>query len=70
MAAINTFVVFNSAAETWDAYIARFECFLVANSYEELPNTHKQAYFLSFCGSEVFETAQALAAPQPVASVS
>lgn len=42
--------------------------FLVANKYEELSNTRKQAYFISFCGSEVLEAAWALVAPQPVAS--
>lgn len=70
MAILTNFMAFNQATETWASYLARSEYFLRANDFVELSSSRKQAYFLSFCGSEMFNTAQALAAPQPITSVS
>lgn len=63
MADLKTFAPFNPATETWESYIERFECFLEANNFADLPSNRKRVYFLNFCGTEMFETARALLAP-------
>ncbi|XP_060541499.1 uncharacterized protein LOC117675782 [Pantherophis guttatus] len=65
-----TFAPYNAAAETWDAYEERFECFLEANDFTDLSSSKKRAHFLNACGPEVFATARALLAPQPVHTTS
>lgn len=66
MASPQTFAPFNAAVESWEAFVTRFECFLIANDYRELSSERKRAYFLSFCGPEMFETAMTLMAPLSV----
>ncbi|XP_032072036.1 uncharacterized protein K02A2.6-like [Thamnophis elegans] len=68
MATLN-FAPFNYGAETWESYTARFECFLVAHDLTELTDERKCAFFLSVCGSDVFHTARALTAPDPIKAV-
>ncbi|XP_058023914.1 uncharacterized protein K02A2.6-like [Ahaetulla prasina] len=60
---------FEPAAETWDDFIERFECYLQANDYTEMSKVRKKGYFLSFCGREMFKTAKALVAPQQLRDV-
>ncbi|XP_058032586.1 uncharacterized protein K02A2.6-like [Ahaetulla prasina] len=60
---------FEPANEAWEAYLERFECFLQANGLSDLSSDRKRGYFLSFCGRDIFATARALTAPQPVSSV-
>lgn len=69
MAPFTTFAVFNQSSETWDSYVARFKCFLLANDFGELSNSRKKAYFLSFCGNDVFQMARALVAPQSITAI-
>lgn len=68
-AAQPTFAPFNAAAETWEAYEERFECFLEANDFLGLSSSRKRAHFLNACGPEVFATARVLVAPQPVHAI-
>lgn len=70
MATQNNFAPFNQATETREPYMERFKCFLIVNAYMELSSDQKCAYFLSFCGTEMFETARALLALQSIHSVS
>ncbi|XP_058034445.1 uncharacterized protein LOC131196030 [Ahaetulla prasina] len=60
------FLPFEPAAETWDSFLERFECFLHSQDYVDLPASRKRGYFLSLCGREVFATARVLAAPSLV----
>ncbi|XP_058039420.1 uncharacterized protein LOC131198613 [Ahaetulla prasina] len=64
--ALPIFSPFVPSSEKWDEYIESFECFLHANDLADLSGARKRGYFLSSCGSEVFSTARALAAPQLV----
>ncbi|CAI7934972.1 Hypothetical predicted protein [Podarcis lilfordi] len=66
MASLVPLPLFAPASETWDSYLAWFDCYLQANELTEVPQEHKQGLFLSLCGPEVFETAQALVAPVAV----
>ncbi|XP_032069735.1 uncharacterized protein K02A2.6-like [Thamnophis elegans] len=68
MAMLN-FAPFNYGSETWKSYTARFECFLVAHDLTELTDERKCAFFLSVCGTDVFHTARALTAPEPIKAV-
>ncbi|XP_032080207.1 uncharacterized protein K02A2.6-like [Thamnophis elegans] len=68
MATLN-FAPFNYGSETWESYTARFECFLVAHDLTELTDEWKCAFFLSVCGTDVFHTARALTAPEPIKAV-
>lgn len=68
-AALLVFTPFEPASETWDDYLERFECFLQDNDLTDLTSARKRGYFLSSCGREIFGTARALAAPQPVFAV-
>ncbi|KAG8124714.1 hypothetical protein E2320_019986 [Naja naja] len=70
IAAPSSFAPFHLALETWDSYINRFECFIEANDLVRTTSNLKKAYFLSFCGAEIFDTARSLLAPQTVQSVS
>ncbi|XP_058031613.1 uncharacterized protein K02A2.6-like [Ahaetulla prasina] len=65
-----SFGPFEPAAETWDIFIERFECFLQSNECTEMSDLRKKGYFLSLCGREMFKTAKALAAPQMLRDVS
>ncbi|KAG8139611.1 hypothetical protein E2320_002374 [Naja naja] len=56
--------------ETWYSYINRFKCFLDAADLADISNHRKKAYFLSFCGAAVFDTATTLLTPQSVKEVS
>ncbi|KAG8136143.1 hypothetical protein E2320_009114 [Naja naja] len=64
------FPCFHPTTETWDSYINCFNCFLDAAELTEISSHRKKAYFLSFCGAMVFDTATTLLAPQTVKSVS
>ncbi|KAG8137810.1 hypothetical protein E2320_003760 [Naja naja] len=66
MSAPPTFPPFHPATETWNSYINWFECVMDAADLTEIPANRKKAYFLSFCGVTVFNTATALLAPQSV----
>lgn len=66
MANPQLFAPFNPTTESWEAYVARFDCFLIANDYRDLTSERKRAYFLSFCGPEMFDTAMTLMAPQSI----
>lgn len=66
MATSHNFPPFNQGKESWDAFVACFECFLIANGYTNVSTECKRAYFLSFCGTEMFETAMTLMAPQSI----
>ena len=68
MAALLPFAPYNPASETWDSYLARFDCFLEANDFAEITDNRKRALFLNFCGPEIFETAKALLAPIAIQS--
>ena len=57
---------FAPASESWDSYLARFECYLQANELTEVSEERKRGLFLSLCGPEVFETARVLVAPLAV----
>ncbi|KAG8148035.1 hypothetical protein E2320_001403, partial [Naja naja] len=63
MAALNTFVPFDVSSETWESYIERFGCFLEANDLAA------SEAVLNFCGKQMFDTARALLAPQPLNAV-
>uniref|UniRef100_A0A2D4NI94 Uncharacterized protein n=1 Tax=Micrurus spixii TaxID=129469 RepID=A0A2D4NI94_9SAUR len=60
---------FNPASENWDSYIVRFKFFLEANDLLELSDNRKRVLFLSYCGSDIFETAKALMAPAAMQTV-
>ncbi|KAG8130646.1 hypothetical protein E2320_017255, partial [Naja naja] len=68
MAALNTFTPFDVSSETWESYIERFDCFLEANDLVDLTGSG-EGLFLNFCGKQMFDTAQALSAPQPLNAV-
>ncbi|KAG8128757.1 hypothetical protein E2320_015558 [Naja naja] len=53
----------------WTSYINRFECVMDAVNLSDIPSNRKKAYFLSFCGATIFNTAAALVAPQMVKAV-
>ncbi|KAG8123181.1 hypothetical protein E2320_018510 [Naja naja] len=69
MAALNTFAPFDVSSETWESYIERFDCFLEANYLVALTGSWRRALFLNFCGKQMFDTARALLAPQPLNAV-
>ncbi|KAG8124917.1 hypothetical protein E2320_020165 [Naja naja] len=69
MAALNTFTPFDVSSETWESYIERFDCFLEANDLVDLTGSRRRALFLNFCGKQMFDTARALSAPQPLNAV-
>lgn len=69
MANLAAFAPFKLASEMWDAYIECFDCFLQANDYTDFSNDRKRAHFLNTCGPQIFATARALVAPQPVSTV-
>lgn len=64
------FAPYITAAEMWDAYEERFECYLEANKFTNISSGRKRAHFLNTCGPEVFATARTLVAPQPVHTMS
>ncbi|KAG8132918.1 hypothetical protein E2320_010735 [Naja naja] len=70
IAALNSFVPFNAATEIWKSYIEKFNCFLEANDLVELTSSRQRVLFLNFCGKQMFDTARALLAPQPLSTVS
>ncbi|CAI5796747.1 Hypothetical predicted protein [Podarcis lilfordi] len=57
---------FAPASESWDSYLARFDCYPQANELTEVSQERKRGLFLSLCGPEVFEIAQALVGPVAV----
>ncbi|XP_058023860.1 uncharacterized protein K02A2.6-like [Ahaetulla prasina] len=65
-----TFAPFVPSTDSWDAYLERFNCFLQANDLSDISSARKHGYFLSSCGSEVFNVARSLAAPQPLCELS
>ncbi|CAI5793752.1 Hypothetical predicted protein [Podarcis lilfordi] len=66
MASLVPLLPFIPASESWDSYLARFDCYLQANELTEVSQERKRGLFLSLCGPEVFETARALVAPVEV----
>lgn len=68
-AAFPAFTPFEPASESWDDCLEWFENFLQANNLTDLSSARKTGYFLSSCRQEIFGTARALAAPQPVFTV-
>ncbi|KAG8139606.1 hypothetical protein E2320_002369 [Naja naja] len=70
MTAPPNFPPFRPSAETWTSYINRFKCVMDAANLSDIPSNRKKAYFLSFCGATVFDTATAMLAPQTVKAVS
>ncbi|KAG8130988.1 hypothetical protein E2320_017572 [Naja naja] len=70
MTAPPNFPPFRPSAETWTSYINRFECVMDAANLSDIPSNRKKAYFLSFCGATIFDTATAMLAPQTVKAVS
>ncbi|KAG8132458.1 hypothetical protein E2320_010311 [Naja naja] len=70
MSAPPNFPPFRPLAETWTSYINRFKCVMDAANLSDIPSNRKKAYFLSFCGATVFDTATAMLAPQTVKAVS
>uniref|UniRef100_A0A2D4HQ32 Retrotransposon gag domain-containing protein n=1 Tax=Micrurus lemniscatus lemniscatus TaxID=129467 RepID=A0A2D4HQ32_MICLE len=63
------FPLFRLATKKWTSYINRFECILDATNLDDIPANRKKAYFLSFCGATLFDTATALLAPRTVKAV-
>ncbi|KAG8147957.1 hypothetical protein E2320_000163 [Naja naja] len=70
MTSVPFFLCFHPTSETWESYINRFDCFLDAADLSEIPSQRRKAYFLSFCGTTVFDTTTDLLAPQTVKDVS
>ncbi|KAG8137385.1 hypothetical protein E2320_004637 [Naja naja] len=68
MAPLN-FPPFRLTTKTWTSYINRCECVMDAANLSDIPSNRKKAYFLSFCGATVFDTATTLLAPQLVKAV-
>ncbi|CAI5795812.1 Hypothetical predicted protein [Podarcis lilfordi] len=66
MASLVPLPPFAPASESWDSYLAQFDCYLQANKLTEVSKERKRGLFLSLWGLEVFETAQALVAPLAV----
>ncbi|CAI5796532.1 XP_034969502.1LOW QUALITY PROTEIN: uncharacterized protein K02A2.6-like [Podarcis lilfordi] len=66
MASLVPLPPFAPASESWDSYLALFDCYLQANELTALSKERKRGLFLSLCGPEVFETALALVAPEAV----
>uniref|UniRef100_A0A670I1V5 CCHC-type domain-containing protein n=1 Tax=Podarcis muralis TaxID=64176 RepID=A0A670I1V5_PODMU len=66
MASLVPLPPFAPASESWDSYLARFDCYLQANELTAVSKDRKRGLFLSLCGPEVFETARALVAPEAV----
>ncbi|KAG8139302.1 hypothetical protein E2320_002061 [Naja naja] len=66
MMALLNFPPFSPTTEMWTSYINRFECVMDAANLLDIPPNRKKAYFLSFCGATIFNTATALLAPQTV----
>ncbi|CAI5797239.1 Hypothetical predicted protein, partial [Podarcis lilfordi] len=66
MASLVPLPPFAPASESWDSYLARFDCYLQANELTAVSQERKRGLFLSLCGPEVFETARALVAPEAV----
>ncbi|KAG8139432.1 hypothetical protein E2320_002195 [Naja naja] len=64
------FPCFHPTTEKWYSYVNQFESFLDAADLADILNHRKKAYFLSFCGTAVFDTATALLVPQSVKEVS
>ncbi|CAI5779509.1 XP_034969502.1LOW QUALITY PROTEIN: uncharacterized protein K02A2.6-like [Podarcis lilfordi] len=58
--------LFAPASESWDSYLARFDCYLQANELTEVSQEQKRGLFLSLCRPEVFETARALLSPEAI----
>ncbi|KAG8127961.1 hypothetical protein E2320_014830 [Naja naja] len=69
MTAPPNFLPFRPTTETWTSYINRFECIMDATNLLGISPNRKKAYFLSFCGATIFDTATALLAPQTVKAV-
>ncbi|KAG8130738.1 hypothetical protein E2320_017287 [Naja naja] len=69
MAALKSFAPFDASTETWESYIERFDCFLEASDLVDLTGSRRRVLFLNFCGKQMFDTAIALLAPQPLNSV-
>ncbi|KAG8139104.1 hypothetical protein E2320_001872 [Naja naja] len=65
-----SFPCFHPTTETWYSYINQFECFLDTADLADISNHRKKAYFLSFCGAAVFDTATTLLVPQSVKEIS
>ncbi|XP_033004085.1 uncharacterized protein LOC117046393, partial [Lacerta agilis] len=63
MASLLPLPSYSPATESWESYLEQFECYLEANAFTDLTDSQETALFLTVCGSEVFETAQALVAP-------
>ncbi|KAG8134210.1 hypothetical protein E2320_007337 [Naja naja] len=70
MTAPPNFPPFRLTTETWTSYINRFECVMDTANLSDIPSNRKKAYFLSFCGTTIFNTATAMLAPQMVKAVS
>ncbi|CAI5788482.1 Hypothetical predicted protein [Podarcis lilfordi] len=66
MASLVPLSPFAPASESWDSYLARFDCYLQANELTRGSVEQKRGLFLSLCGPEVFATARALVAPLAV----
>ncbi|CAI5771650.1 Hypothetical predicted protein [Podarcis lilfordi] len=66
MASLVPLLPFAPASESWDCYLARFDCYLQANELTRGSVEQKRGLFLSLCGPEVFATARALVVPLAV----
>ncbi|XP_013913299.1 PREDICTED: uncharacterized protein LOC106542174 [Thamnophis sirtalis] len=63
--ALPPFAPFGSGGETWEGFMERFECYLIASKNHNQPEEEKCSFFLSCCGPAMFVSARALAAPRP-----
>ncbi|XP_013912967.1 PREDICTED: uncharacterized protein LOC106541915 [Thamnophis sirtalis] len=68
--ALPPFAPFEAAGETWEGFMERFECYLIASKNHNQPEAEKCSFFLSCCGPAMFVSARALAAPRPVYQLS
>ncbi|CAI5768341.1 Hypothetical predicted protein [Podarcis lilfordi] len=66
MASLVPLPPFAPASESWDCYLARFDCYLQANELTKGSVEQMRGLFLSLCGPEVFTTARALVVPLAV----
>ncbi|XP_053262781.1 uncharacterized protein LOC128422612 [Podarcis raffonei] len=69
MATKSNFSPFNPASGDWEAYASHFTLLLEAKGVTNEEDAKKRAIFFSVCGEETFEIAQALLAPEDVATV-
>ncbi|CAI5786641.1 Hypothetical predicted protein [Podarcis lilfordi] len=66
MASLVPLPPFAPASESWDSYLACFDCYLQANERTEVSKERKWGLFLSLYGPDVFETARASVVPEAV----